>query len=184
MYSLSYELNCVPPTCICWQTLTWLYLETGKGFGFSVVKNLPANAGDAGDTSLIPGLGRFPGEGNGSPLQYSCLKNSMDRGTWWATFHGFAKSWTQLSTHTHAAFWAMLGDNRGNRINTVSMLRAYFRYFVKKYTWYCFEVIIQFWYIKKKNKEKTIYILGENICKWCKHQGLNLQTIQIAHTAQ
>ena len=70
--------------------------------GVLVVKNLPANAGDAGDSSLIPGLGRFLGEGNGSPLQYSCLKNSMDRGTWWATSHGFAKSWTQLSTHTHA----------------------------------------------------------------------------------
>ena len=47
--------------------------------GGSVVKNLPANAGDAGDTSLIPGLGRSPGVGNGNPLQYSCLGNPMDR---------------------------------------------------------------------------------------------------------
>ena len=46
-----------------------------------VVKNLPANAGDSRDTSLIPGLGRFPGEGNGNPLQYSCLENFMERGT-------------------------------------------------------------------------------------------------------
>ena len=54
-------------------------------FGFpggTVVKNLPASIGDAGDTSLIPGSGRFPGEGNGNPLQYSCLENSMDRGAW------------------------------------------------------------------------------------------------------
>ena len=50
--------------------------------GGSVVKNLPANARDAG---LIPGLGRFPGEENGNPLQYSCLKNPMDSGAWWAT---------------------------------------------------------------------------------------------------
>ena len=46
----------------------------------SVVKNPPANAGDAG---LIPGSGRFPGEGNVNSLQYSCLENSMDRGAWW-----------------------------------------------------------------------------------------------------
>ena len=57
--------------------------------GGSVVKNLPANIGDMG---LIPGLGRSPGEGNGNPLQYSCLGNSMDRGAWWATVHGVADS--------------------------------------------------------------------------------------------
>ena len=50
-----------------------------------VVKSLPANAGDLRDTSLIPGLGRYPGEGNGNPLQYSCLENSMNKGAWWAT---------------------------------------------------------------------------------------------------
>ena len=44
-------------------------------------KNLPANAGDTGDVGLIPGLGRAPGVGNGNPLQYSCLENSIDRGT-------------------------------------------------------------------------------------------------------
>ena len=44
-----------------------------------LVKNLPANTGDARDVGLIPGLGRFPGIGNGNPLQYSCLENSMDR---------------------------------------------------------------------------------------------------------
>ena len=50
--------------------------------GGSAVKNLPANAGDTG---LIPGLGRFPGKGNGNPLQYSCLGNPMDRGAWQAS---------------------------------------------------------------------------------------------------
>ena len=52
------------------------------------------SACDAGHLGSIPGLGRSPGEGNGYPLQYSCLKNSMDRGAWWATVHGVAKSQT------------------------------------------------------------------------------------------
>ena len=62
----------------------------------SVVKNLLANAGDAGDMVSIPGLGRFPEEGNGNPLQYSCLENSMNRGAWKAVVHGVAKSQTRL----------------------------------------------------------------------------------------
>ena len=62
---------------------------------FSVVKNLPANGGGSRDSGLIPGSGRYPGEGNGDPLQYSCLGNPMDRGAWQATVHGVAK---QLNT--------------------------------------------------------------------------------------
>ena len=67
-----------------------------------MVKNLPTTAGEAGDTGLIPGLGRFPGVGNGNPLQYSCLENSMDRRAWWPAVRKVAKTWTQLSTHTHS----------------------------------------------------------------------------------
>ena len=60
-----------------------------KGFpGGSVVKNLPTNAGDTG---LIPGSGRSPGEGSGHPLQYSCPGNPMDRGAWWSTVRGVTK---------------------------------------------------------------------------------------------
>ena len=77
-----------------------------KTFGFglqfpggSVGKNPPVNAGDTGDAGLIPGLGRSPGGGNGNPLQYPHLKNPMNRGAWWATVHGVAKSRTRLSTH-------------------------------------------------------------------------------------
>ena len=55
------------------------------------------SAWNAGDPSSIPGLGRFPGEGNGNPLQYSCLKDSMDRRACWATDHAVTKSWTWLS---------------------------------------------------------------------------------------
>ena len=58
-----------------------------------------------GDLSSIPGLGRSSGEGNGNPLQYSGLENSMDRGAWWATVHGVTKSQTQLSYfHTMKKF--------------------------------------------------------------------------------
>ena len=56
-------------------------------------KEPACNAGDPGST---PGSGRSPGKGNGNPLQYSCLGNSISRGAWWATVHGVAKSWTQL----------------------------------------------------------------------------------------
>ena len=59
-----------------------------------VVKNLPANAGDVRDLDSIPGLGRSPGEGNGNPLQYSCLENPTDRSAWQATVHGVPKSQT------------------------------------------------------------------------------------------
>ena len=59
-----------------------------------MVKYLPANAGDARDKVFNPWVRRFPGEGNGSPLQRSYPKNSRDRGAWWATVHGVAKSQT------------------------------------------------------------------------------------------
>ena len=59
-----------------------------------VIKNLPANAEDVRDAGSIPGSGRFPGEGNDYPLQYSCLENSMDREAWQATVPGITKNWT------------------------------------------------------------------------------------------
>ena len=73
------------------------YRMIGSGVGFpggTVVKNPPAIAGDARDTGLIPGSGRSSGGGNDNPLQYSCLEDPMDRGAWWATAHGVAKSQT------------------------------------------------------------------------------------------
>ena len=66
----------------------------------SVVKNLPANARATGDPDSIPGSGRPPGEGNGNPLQYSCLENPMGGAAWQATDHGLTKSQTQLSNFT------------------------------------------------------------------------------------
>ena len=70
-----------------------------------VVKDLHANARDTRDTGAIPGSGRTPGEGNGNPLQYSWLENSMDRGAWRTIVHGVVKSqtqtWPTMCTHTH-----------------------------------------------------------------------------------
>ena len=74
-----------------------------------MVKNLPANAGDTRDSSSIPGSGRSPRGGNGNPLQYSCLENPIDGGTWWTTAHRVIESnMTEQSsvhvracTHTH-----------------------------------------------------------------------------------
>ena len=70
-----------------------------------MVKNPPANAVNVRDASLIPGLGRSPGGGNGNLLQYSCLENPMDRGAWWSTVCGVTKDsdmTKQLNTYTNA----------------------------------------------------------------------------------
>ena len=72
--------------------------NNNRGYSGPVVKNLPANARDARDVGLIHGLGRSCGGGNGNPIQYSCVENSMDRGAWWATVHGVIESQTQLGT--------------------------------------------------------------------------------------
>ena len=65
-----------------------------------MAQTVKASAYNVGDPGLILGSGRFPGEGNGNPLQYYCLENSMDGGAWWATVHGVTKSLTQLSNFT------------------------------------------------------------------------------------
>ena len=65
--------------------------------GFPGGSEFKESACNLGDLGSIPGLGRSPGEGNSYPLQYSCLENSTDRGTWWATVHRVTNSWTRLS---------------------------------------------------------------------------------------
>ena len=67
-----------------------------------------ASACNVGDLGSIPGLGRSPGEGNGNPLQYSCLENPTDRGAWWATVYGVTKSQTQLSDFTSLHIWPQI----------------------------------------------------------------------------
>ena len=80
-----------------------------SGFlGGSVVKNPPANAGDPGDTGLIPRSGRSPREGNGNPLQYSCLENPVDRGAWWDTVHGGRKESDMTEQPTHVPYQSLI----------------------------------------------------------------------------
>ena len=86
-----FSLPLLEGTCVahhdCWRGSVRRLLYSSDG------KESPCNA----DLGSIPGSRRFPGEGNGNPLQYSCLENLMDREAWWATFHGVTKSRTQLS---------------------------------------------------------------------------------------
>ena len=80
---------------------------SSQSYDFSVFhggSNGKASACNVEDPGSIPGSGRSPGEGNGNPLQYSCLKNSMDRGAYWATVHGVTKSRTQLNDFTLMVF--------------------------------------------------------------------------------
>ena len=70
-----------------------------------MVKNSPAYVGDARDMGSVPGVVRSPGVGNGSPLQYSCLGNPLDRGAWWATVHGVAK---ELDTTEHTCILSFM----------------------------------------------------------------------------
>ena len=85
--------------------LIWFHLYTvWASQVVLMVKNLPANTGDARDMDSIPGSGISPGGGHGNPLRYSCLENPLDRGAWGLTVHSVAKSRIQLkilSTHTH-----------------------------------------------------------------------------------
>ena len=78
-------------------------------FAFHTVHDGKASVYNAGDQGSSPGLGRSPGEGNGSPLQYYCLENPMDRGAWQVTVYGVAKSWTRLSDFT--SLWRSQGKN-------------------------------------------------------------------------
>ena len=78
---------------------SYLYITSKEFFQVLFGSDGKASACNMGDPGLIPGLGRSPGEGNGNPLQYSCLENPRDGGAWQATVHGVAKSWTQQPLH-------------------------------------------------------------------------------------
>ena len=90
-------------------SVSWLLIPVLYGWTSLVaqtLKYLPAMQ----KLGLIPGSGRSPGEGNGYLLQYSCLENSIDRGAWWATVHGVAKSWTRLMIDTFTFIIITTGD--------------------------------------------------------------------------
>ena len=98
-YSLSYIINLAIGTNRCLllsiteHNINLLLHSLGRHSG----SDGKESAYNAGRTGLISGSGRSSGEGNGNPLQYSCLENPMDRGAWWATVHGVTKIWTRLS---------------------------------------------------------------------------------------
>ena len=75
----------------------------------AVLRNLPADVGDPGDSGSIPGFGRIFGEGNGNPLQYSSMENSMDREAWQGTVHGIA----ELGTPEHTSRQGHVTDRQG-----------------------------------------------------------------------
>ena len=96
------------PSGLPWCPVRMKLMGDSQISGDAVVKNLPANAGDARDEGSIPESGRFPGVGNDNSLQYSCLENSIHRGAWWATVCGVTKGrdttespCTHTHTHTH-----------------------------------------------------------------------------------
>ena len=105
------------------------------------------------DPDLIPGWGRFPGEGNGNPLQYSCLENSMDRGAWRATDHGVAKIWTWLS-HFHS--------HRDNLVLPYDMQQHILQYFTDVSLFFCPQFILSKW------SYGMISLWGWGVWKWLK----------------
>ena len=105
--SLNLKLLLKGKEATCADYLASLLSPSYIALGLPVSSEVKASASNAGDLGLISGLGRSSGEGNGNPLQYSCLENPMDRGAWWATFHGVAKSRTQLSDFTSLHFFTI-----------------------------------------------------------------------------
>ena len=98
--------------CLCVFEERFSYLQKAS---FPVGSEVKVSACNVGDLGSIPSLGRSPGEGNGNPLQYSCLENPMDGGAWWATVHGAAKSWTRLSDFTYQSYKKVLFPPLGYR---------------------------------------------------------------------
>ena len=95
------------------QCLAFFMVQLSHPLGFPGGSEVKASASSLGDMGSIPGSGRSPGEGNGNPLQYSCLKNPMDRGAWGATVHGVAKSQARLNDFT----FTFKGDISTNEIH-------------------------------------------------------------------
>ena len=116
-------------------------------------KNLPANAEDCSDAGLIPGWGRSPGGGNGNPLQYSCLENSMDRGAWWTVVPGVTKSQTQLSVHMHVCVHTHTHTHtHTHRAGILPALQGLFKlhpHSLTCCTWFCLKEMSKIsWFLK------------------------------------
>ena len=92
-------MDCSPPGSSVHGIFQAKVLEWAMATAIALVNNPPVSAGDVRDTSSVPRSGRSPGERHGNPLQYSFLKNPMDRGAWWTSVHRITKSQTRLSTY-------------------------------------------------------------------------------------
>ena len=115
-------------------TIIWFPRLVAGAFQVAlVVKNPPANAGDLRDSSWIPGLGIFPGEGHGNPLQYSCLENPMDRGAEWATVHRITKSQTQLKGLSKHTGWLLrVADASSIFTHDLAIISLYIQCLIKE----------------------------------------------------
>ena len=101
----------------------WTWGRVSAKDGFPGALDSKESACNTGDPGLMPGSGRSPGEGNGYPLQYSCLENPMDRGAWWATVHGVAKSQTRLRDLTLSQYVSAEGEGWNLTSLAVQQLR-------------------------------------------------------------
>ena len=153
--------------------------------GGSVAKNLPPNAGDARDSGSIPGSGRSPGVGNGNPLQYSCLENSLDRGAWLATVHGVTKSqtwlinWTTngcLSTHV----WGQLGLWGHDYVSTLSPWAA----LAELWFYSLYALGMQRGELSKKQREKRVVETWTGAIDWNETFGLRVDQGQVCSACQ
>ena len=134
-------------SCTCLAGKSLIVLASFPGGSDSKV-----SACSAGDPGLIPGSGRSPGEGNGNPLQYSCLENSMDGGAWLAIVHGVTKSWTRLSHFTSLHFTS-LSQAPGRCIVTCLHVGG-------------------LWKKQKNHLNMKSWILKKNFCCGCFGQGV------------
>ena len=133
---------------LCRLSTEWVLTGLSKDVEASqvvlILKNPPANTGDVRDSSSVPGSGRSLGRGHGCLLQYSCLENPMDRGTWQATVHRVAKSQTQLkqlSTHTHTIDRSSLTLAFYHKINILNYIWKQIEFWIVKHKYsrmFCF----------------------------------------------
>ena len=121
----------LPRCCKKWK-LTLIY-EIGDSQVVLVVKKLPADAGVTGDMDSVPGSGRSPGEGNGNPLQYSCLENPTEREAWRAIVRGAAKSRTRLKQLSMHAMKLTLISTRGILVISITFIHTFVNYMFKTY---------------------------------------------------
>ena len=157
----------------------WQLEELSKFPGGAVVKNLPANAGYARVLSSVPESGRFPGGGNGNPLQNSCLGNPVDRGVWWAAVHGISKSQTRLSKWAHTLINKLYLDiNALVRTDEILQTRVGQRkvfvifYFIEtvleRCLWFHFGALIPVIRFPARWPRVTPWFFKTLICQFCK----------------